>query len=86
MCLSVLFALSTREKLIWENAFVSLKTIPCAADMMMNVGFIQCGNNVKTCHKNNNNACLRDMQIEHIVNTLSQAVLSSLIGTGMISV
>jgi hypothetical protein len=39
---------------------------------------------VKTGHKNNNNACVRDMQIEHIVNTLSQTlsqtVLSSLIG------
>ena len=44
----------------------------------MNVGFI--GNNVKTVHKNNNNACVRDMQIEHLVNTLGQTVLSSLIG------
>jgi hypothetical protein len=48
--------------------------------MMMNVGFIQNGNNVKTGHKNNNNACVRDMQIEHPVNTLGQTVLSSLIG------
>jgi hypothetical protein len=40
--------------------------------MMMNVGFIQDGNNVKTVHKNNNNACVRDMQIEHPVNTLGQ--------------
>jgi hypothetical protein len=47
--------------------------------MMMNVGFIQNGNNVKTVHKNNNNACVRDMQIEHPVNTLGQTVLSSLI-------
>ena len=47
---------------------------------MMNVGFIQNGNNVKTGHKNNNNACVRDMQIEHPVNTLGQTVLSSLIG------
>jgi hypothetical protein len=31
----------------------------------MNVGFIRNGNNVKTGHKNNNNACVRDMQIEH---------------------
>ena len=46
---------------------------------MMNVGFIQNGNNVKTIHKNNN-ACVRDMQIEHPVNTLGQTVLSSLIG------
>jgi hypothetical protein len=36
---------------------------------MMNVGFIQNGNNVKTGHKNNNNACVRDMQIEHPVNS-----------------
>jgi hypothetical protein len=42
---------------------------------MMNVGFIQNGNNVKTGHKNNNNACVRDMQIEHPVNTLGQPVL-----------
>jgi hypothetical protein len=48
--------------------------------MMMNVGFIQNGNNVKTVHKNNKNACVRDMQIEHPVNTLGQTVLSSLIG------
>ena len=47
---------------------------------MMNVGFIQNGNNVKTVHKNNNNACVRDMQIEHPVNTLGQTVLSSPIG------
>jgi hypothetical protein len=40
----------------------------------MNVGFIQNGNNVKTVHKNNNNACVRDMQIEHLVNTLGQRV------------
>jgi hypothetical protein len=39
---------------------------------MMNMGFIQYGNNVQTDHKNNNNACVRDMQIEHIVNTLRQ--------------
>ena len=43
-------------------------------------GFIQNGNNVKTVHKNNNTACVRDMQIEHPVNTLGQTVLSSLIG------
>jgi hypothetical protein len=47
-----------------------------------NVGFIQNGNNVKTGHKNNNNTCVRDMQIEHPVNTgtLGHTVLSSLIG------
>jgi hypothetical protein len=32
----------------------------------------------ETCHKNNNNAYVCDMQIEHPVNT--QTVLSSLIG------
>jgi hypothetical protein len=48
--------------------------------LMMNVGFIQNGNNVKTVHKNNNNVCVRDMQIEPLVNTLGQTVLSSLIG------
>jgi hypothetical protein len=36
--------------------------------MMMNVGFIQNGNNVKTGHKNSNNACVRDMQIDKCVN------------------
>ena len=56
----------------------SLFSVYCG--MMMNVGFIQNGNNVKTVHKNNNNACVRDMQIEHLVNTLGQTVLSSLIG------
>jgi hypothetical protein len=48
--------------------------------MMMNVGFIQNGNNMRTSHKNNDNACVRDMQIEHPVNALGQTVLSSLIG------
>jgi hypothetical protein len=43
-------------------------------------GFIQNGNNVQTVHKNNNNACVRDMQMEHPVNTLGQTVLSSPIG------
>jgi hypothetical protein len=40
----------------------------------------QYGNNVKTGHINNNNACVRDMQIEHPVNTRYQTALSSLIG------
>jgi di/tripeptidase len=35
---------------------------------MMNVGFIQNGNNVKTVHKNNNNACVRDMQNLMVMN------------------
>jgi hypothetical protein len=47
--------------------------------MMKNVGFIQYGNNVKTGHKNNNNACVRDMQIEHPVNTLGQTVNKTII-------
>jgi ankyrin repeat protein len=58
----------------------SKTSLHCCFDMMMNVGFIQNGNNVKTGHKNNNNACVRDMQIEHPVNTLGQTVLSSPIG------
>jgi hypothetical protein len=42
--------------------------------------YSQNGNYVKTGHNNNNNACVCDMQIEHLVNTLGQTVLSSLIG------
>jgi hypothetical protein len=68
-----------------------INSIPCSlilhasvflfqSGMMMNVGFINNGINVKTVHKNNNNACVRDMQIEHLVNALGQTVLSSLIG------
>jgi hypothetical protein len=45
--------------------------------MMMNVGFIQYGNNVKTGHKNNNNACVRDMQVEQHIAPYQHMVFHS---------